>query len=318
MSGAKQAWKKRVDGSFLGSFLDVVSERIVCKVRRERSPALWCLEVNGRTAWDREFQDDDVGAFFPYRQSIYVEGIAARRLSIETGMTICERRFSERVQIRPPISAGLVYVLGDLGESKALMGLHADTLETLWEWPDARYDAHEAQLCRHDAGVMRLVDLKTLEERQVKCARPIGLHGHCGNLLCQFETRERFAVDLANGEIAWSHEEAAEGFHGLRVGDAVFAGNFAYCGGRAMSAFDLKTGDLLWRRDLPGNPGGLRVEAGRVFAGTKAGVIYMLDAATGEVLVTHDLKVEPTAIAPLGPNRIVVGTYKVIYCLEVS
>jgi outer membrane protein assembly factor BamB len=311
----KQAWKKRIDGAFGGTLLHSVSQRIVCKIYREgRTRAIWCLQENGKRAWEREFDDEELDHYFLYGGKIYAGGTAARNLSVETGETIAEAAFGEAVLIRPPIRSGPVYVLGGMVAPKELLGLDAATLNVLWRWPDPEYVADELGLCRYVGGAMHLVDLLTFKERNVGHPRPLGVHGHCGDLWCHFEDRERFGISTVTGEVIWRQEEAESDFHA----DLTFVGNVAYCGGRALSAYDLKTGKLLWRANVPGNPGRLRVEGGRVYAGTKSGLVYVLDAVTGELLVSHDLKVEPTAIAPLPPNRIVVGTYKVIYCLEIE
>jgi hypothetical protein len=54
-------------------------------------------------------------------------------------------------------------------------------------------------------------------------------------------------------------------------------------------------------------------------------MIHVLEAATGEILLSHrfvykssGLGFEPSPVVPLGEDRIVVGTRKAIYCLEVS
>jgi hypothetical protein len=311
---AEQAWKKRIDGRFVGGFLDSASDRLICKIYRERRlRAIWCLHENGRTAWEWQFDDEAADRHFIYANSVYLDGTSARRLNINTGEIEVQREFADAVHARPPISRGPVYE-----GTKSLMGLHPETLETQWEFPNPNYMAHDKFLCSYDNGVMRFVDLETLKEREVGSGERLGgIHGHYRELWCQLNETERLAVSTVTGEVAWREVED-EGFHGLEIGDTTFAGDVAYCGGRALSAYDLRTGKVLWRQFVEGNPGRLRVEGGRVYAGTKGGLVYMLDAQTGEVLLSHALKVEPTAIAPLAPNRIVVGTYKVIYCLEVG
>ncbi len=161
---------------------------------------------------------------------------------------------------------------------------------------------------------MHFVELATREQRSVPHARPLGYHGHCGDLWIHFEERERIGISTVTGEVVWHQEESEPDRHT----ELVFADGVAYCGGPALSAYDLRTGALVWRRELPGNPGRLRLREGRLYAGTKSGRIYVLDALTGELLVSHDLGVEPVAIDGLGPDRVVVGTYKAVYCLEIA
>ena len=316
---SRMAWRKRVEGRFLGSFLDIVEDHVVYKLRRERIPGIVCLNAKGRTAWDREFEFNEIGIFFPYGRDLYVEGTKARRLSVESGETVTERDFGERVQVRPPIASGPVYILGDLGQDKALTGLHPETLETVWQWDDPDFMVHDTFLCRDIEGWIETVDLTTFAPRRVRCGERIGgVHGHHAGLWCQISERERLGISLDTGEVVWRHREAEDGFHGMGVGDVVFEGDRGYSGGRAVTAYDLSNGAILWRTSMPAPVGRLRLGEGRILAGSKGGMVYALDTATGAVLVSHDLKAESLAIAPLGANRIVVGTYKVIYCLETS
>jgi hypothetical protein len=314
MRSAVQAWKKRVDGAFGGTLLHVIGSRIVCKIYREQESAMWCLHDNGKYAWERVFEGDDFDHYLPLAERIYVDGRTARRLDPATGQTLASKDLGDVVSIQPSPSRGIAYVVGGIGAPKALVGLDPYTLNVVWRWPDPNYFVHGEQLCRYAHGAMNFVDLATMLERAVPYSPALGIHGHCGDLWCHFEPRKRIGISTATGEVVWQHEEAEDG---LQAG-LTYANDVAYCGGRAMSAYDLNTGKVLWRRVVDGNPGRLRVEGGRVYAGTKSGLLYTLDGRTGEVLLAHDLKAEPTAIAPLAPNRIVVGTYKVIYCLEWS
>lgn len=306
----KPAWRKRAEGSFTGSFLDVVAGRIVLLLRRDGQLALWCLRANGKTAWDRTFEREEVRHYFPYRDCLYVDGAAAMGISIDTGETLVRRDFGDRVLIAPPTPNGPVYTLGDYQSLKGLMGLDPTTLDPRWEWPDAGWVAHGNQLCRYADGAMRFVDLATMRERSVPHAKPLGVHGHGGNLWIHIEERERAGISTVTGEAIWRHAEKEPDY---QVG-LVYADDVVYCGGRALSAIALKTGNVLWRQGVAGWPA--RVSAGWLLAGSNSGLVYVLDAATGEIVVSYDLGEKATAIEGLAPNRVVVGTHKAVYCLE--
>lgn len=315
MNTVKLAWKKRIDGRFLGTFLSVLSGRILLDIRRDRSQAMWCVQGSGKTAWEREYDLDEIDHFFPHAGSIYLGGTKARRLQVETGAALAENDLSAPVMIRPPIPRGPVYIVGGMAAPKALIGLDPETLQVDWEWPDPEYYAHGQQLCRYVDGMIHTVDLKTMELRRVKHARPLGLHGHSGDdVWCHFESQERFGISTVTGEVVWHQREKGPGLHV----DLRFVDDMAYCGGPAISAIDLKTGALLWRQRVSGEAGRLHVSEGRLYAATKNGMVYVLDTTTGEVVATHALNDEPTAVAPLSPNRVAVGTYKLLYCLELS
>ncbi len=310
------AWKKRIEGAFAGSFLDSVAGRIVLKLRRGASPCVWCVSATGKALWELEFEQLGLDHYFLWREKLFLDGTAARRVDVETGRIAVERDFRDRVFVAHPIPRGPVYVLGGIVAPKALLGLDPDTLETVWEWPDPEYYAHGDQLCRYVDGMIHTVDLKTMEVRRAKHSRTLGFHGHGGDdVWCHFEDQERFGISTVTGEVVWHHKEREPGLHH----NLTFVGDRAYCGGAAISAIDLRTGALLWRRPVSGDAGRFREAEGRLYATTKSGMVYVLDAAAGDVLVSHELKGdEPSAVAPLGPDRVVVGTYKLLYCFEFS
>ncbi len=306
------AWKKRMDGAFSGTFLDPVADRIVMKIRRGASPCVWCVSARGKALWDLEFEQLALDHYFLWGEKLFLDGTAARRVDVETGKIAVERDFGDRVFVAHPIPRGPVYET-----PRALLGLDPDTLETVWEWPDPDYYAHGEQLCRYVDGMIHTVDLKTMEVRRVEHPRTLGFHGHGGDdIWCHFEEQERFGISTVTGEVVWHHREKEPGLHQ----ELTFVGERAYCGGPAISAIDLKTGALVWRQRVSGSAERFRESEGRLYALAKrARVVYVLDSATGEVLASVEVKGdEPSAVAPLGPNRVVVGTYKLLYCFELS
>lgn len=320
---AGRLWARKVSGVFTGSFLSAVGERVVCRVRgKGNTPVFWCLESNGRTAWEREFEFDTAEYFAVSHGRIYLDGTAARCLCVDTGETVIERDLGARLLMRPPTRNGPVYVVGHGGEreKKYLACLHPETLEEVWRWPKSTYLAEDARLCRNDAeGVIHVVDLATMKEREVRgpsAPNLLGMHGHLGSIWCQFNAQERFGVDLESERLVWRHAEKEPDVHERPV----FADDAAYCGNRGLSTYELRTGRLRWRQDLGGGTLNCQpaVEGDRVYAATQQGVVWVLDRLSGEVLGSHQLKEEPTALAPLVPNCVVVGTSSVLYCLELS
>jgi putative pyrroloquinoline-quinone binding quinoprotein len=308
------AWKKKVEGYFAGSFLDVVRQYVVLLIGREggSTPALWALQANGKTVWEHDFELDEIDHYFVCGESLFIDGVAAIRIGLDDGRILARKEFSERVSVRQPTLGLPVYIVG----RAAIMGVDSQTLETVWEWPDSEFVAHDGRLCRFVDGSMRFVELPAMKEWSTPVREPLmlGYHAHCGDLWIHFEEKRRFGISTTTGEVVWCREEKEPDFHA----QVFWTHDTAYCGGRAITAYDLRTGTIRWRQEVPGYPEDLRVSEGKLLAGTKSGLVYMLNAHTGEVLLRHDIKAKPTALALLPPNRIVVGTYKVIYCLEWS
>lgn len=100
------------------------------------------------------------------------------------------------------------------------------------------------------------------------------------------------AIDRASGELAWSHDTAADGpaaqFHGeillddgelLLVGADARPAAFVY-------AFERVTGRVRWKRAFPGGVATDLLRHGEAVLGVSmvGGEVFALDAATGEPL----------------------------------
>jgi outer membrane protein assembly factor BamB len=137
-------------------------------------------------------------------------------------------------------------------------------------------------------------------------------------LLCRFGDKERIGIDVRSGAIAWRKEEAGFGYHHTPE----FVGDVAYSGDRGLSAYDLKTGELLWRQDFNQETGWLssspRIFGGRVYVGSKDGAFHIVEAATGVVFLSQDVDFEPQVVLPLGRDRVVVGGHEEIACFSVA
>jgi outer membrane protein assembly factor BamB len=216
-----------------------------------------------------------------------------------------------------------VYLLGhgEPRERRALVGLDAETLEPVWRWPHSNYIVDETGLCRYDEqGMLHLVELPSLYERRIQGPfRPhagFDGHFHYGDLWCHFFDRERVGISTVTGEVAWRHTESAAGFHDR----GALSGHVAFFGNRGVSAYDLRTGELLWRQPLGGrvmncNP---RIADTRLYVATGDGCVHVLDRSSGDVLASHAVKEDAMAVVPLVPNRVVIGTYELLYCLELA
>lgn len=320
MTGAKLLWRKKVNGVFGGSFLDVIGERIVYR-SSDRHYEITALSGAGRLEWRREFEDGGARMYFCYAGALYCDGPYARRISVRDGAILAEKAYGPEVNIRPPLSGGPVYYRKDPG---TLMGLDPEDLSIRWEWadPEEEYTAHEGQLCRYTkSGEMDFVDLRTREVRRAQGPpRPAlaGLHVHQGDLWCEFyiSAGECLGIDTRTGEVVWRHADNRG--HMLNA----FVGGVAYSGLEGLWAYDLKTGRVLWRQSF-GEPARRlsclpTVHEGRIYLGTMDGTIWVLEARTGEVLLSHPVGVEPNPVRPMSGNRIVVGSFYEILCLEAS
>ena len=136
-------------------------------------------------------------------------------------------------------------------------------------------------------------------------------HGHAGDLWCQFGMSGggRAAVDLRTGREVW--REAEPGSYGLTVFDE----ERGYSPADALTAYDLRTGRQVWRREFGQIPTSRpRLAGGRVYIATGDKFAHVLDARTGEVLLSHELKIkaqgaiDPSPAVPFGERRLLVGT----------
>lgn len=283
--------------------------------------AINCLDETGDLIWEREFEHD-VERFVLFRDEIYIDGCLARRLALDTGETIAEREYGSEVEVLNPVNTGPVYYSR---QGRMLLGLDPEDLTMLWEWPDPNevYIAHADQLCRYDMdGEIHIMQLPTLREiarvRGPKRLALAGLHAHCGELWCEFcvSEKERVGIHTGTGATVWRHEGPF--VHYLPV----FVGNVAYSGGGGLTAYDLKTGGILWHQEFGQTRPDLaciqRIHGNRAYVGTIDGYIHVVDCDTGGLELSHEVGISTNAVAPLGANRIIVSSAGGLRCLEVT
>ncbi|MEX0807252.1 MAG: PQQ-binding-like beta-propeller repeat protein, partial [Dongiaceae bacterium] len=81
-----------------------------------------------------------------------------------------------------------------------------------------------------------------------------------------------------------------------------------------VSAFDLSTGDLVWRRDLTPESedelfgGGLATDGARIYATTDYGYVYAVDASNGEIIWTTRIDSPVRAPPGFADGRLIVVT----------
>jgi len=318
-----EAWRFRVNGNFLGSFLEPVGDVVVLSFQdAEHWTTLAGVSAEGNGLWEKRWED--LAYFRCSKDRLFVDGDKARRIDPRTGRVLAERHLARSVDIRCALDAGPVY---RIPEEKKYFGLDGEALATLWEWQDEKenFTFDEGRLCRDRPGEdITIYELPSLHKHGPIPATAIsaeGAHAHFGDLFCHFGFTEggRTAVDLKTGEVAWRYSEPAA--YGLIWFDC----ERGYSSWEGVSAYDLRTGKQLWKRTFGEIPTSrARVEDGRVYVATGDRFVHVLDAETGDTLVSYQPKfkitgtVEPSPVVPLGEDRIVVGTRKEIICLEVS
>ncbi len=316
----KRLWQREFE-DYLGLAFEVVGGRIVYHWKRDRRPVITALRGDdGNVEWERVFDPGAVSYFFSHVDRLYFEGEVARCLDVETGETKAERDLGTRVVPHP----GPRWVIYRGREPVFLVGLALDTLEELWRFPDGRrWESHNDFLCRHDTdGTIQFVELPTMKTSlpiQGPPREPGGRgHTHLGDLWCRFDEKERVGIDGRSGAIVWRKEEADFGYHHTPR----FAGDIAYSGDRGLSAYDLKTGDLLWRQNFGREIGWLSsspyVMNGRIYVGGNDGSFHIVEAATGKMLLSHSLDFEPREVVPLDADRVITASSEVVACFRVS
>lgn len=117
---------------------EVIDGRVIYHWKRDRQPTITALHVeNGKVAWERSFDRDSVGGFFPGDRSLFLEGHLARRLDAETGETRAERDMGTRVS---PWWPGPRWVIYRGSEPPFLAGLTLETLDELWRLVAAQWE----------------------------------------------------------------------------------------------------------------------------------------------------------------------------------
>ena len=320
---AREAWRFRVSGSFLGSFLHAVGGTLVLMFSdREHWSTMAGVSVDGAGLWERRW--DDFAHFSCSRNRLFVDGDKARRIKAETGETELERHLGAPVYLKWALDTGPIYKVAG---GKRYFGLDGEALSTLWEWEDENEDFtfDDGRLCRlSPSRGITIHELPSLRQLGPTRRTPLsggGAHTHLGDLFCVFGYRDggRAGVNLKTGDVEWHFTEPTG--YGLTNFDA----ERAYSPWDGVSAYDLRTGELLWKRafgEIPTSPP--RVQSGKVYVATGDRFVHVLDAASGEVLLSQQLKfksagaIEPAPVVPIGRNLIAIGTLREIICLEVD
>ncbi len=321
---AREVWRHPVNGAFLGAFLDVVGGVVVFSFQdREHWSTMRALSSDGKRLWEKRWKD--FAYFHSNGDRLYVDGDKARRISASTGLTEVERDLGRSVDIRWATAAGPIY---RIPEEARYFGLDGETLATVWEWiPDRENFTcnHDGRLCRYrpDEGIT-IFELPSLARIGPIATPPLadfGMHTHVGDLWCHFGASEggRAAVEIRTGSEVW--RETQPDSYGLTV----FDDERAYSPRDALTAYDLRTGRQVWRREFGQIPTSMpRVANGRVYIASGDMFAHVIEARTGEVIVSHDLKIkakgviDPSPAVPFGERRVLVGTHDVILCLEMD
>jgi hypothetical protein len=316
----KRLWSERTVMRS-GMPLHVAEGRILFDFDGGLHGLLLALTEKGRRAWDQEFGRGGLNSFHPMGQSVFTGGNRARRVDLQTGQVLAEQDLGTRVRLVSATRDCIVYWVDEC----SLIGLAPETLEPLWRRvPFEGCGVHEGFLCGYGRdGVLHQLDLGTMVEREPVQGpvRPgddaLRGHTHIGRIRCQFYERERVGIDEATGAVVWRHLEDHRGFHETLT----VAGTTAYAGDRGLSAFDLMTGNAIWRKPIydTGWVSSFPTLVGeRLYAGQQAGGILVLDARDGGQLSSQPVNYQPKCIKPLDEDRIVVSTFESVVCYRIG
>lgn len=102
----------------------------------------------------------------------------------------------------------------------------------------------------------------------------------------------------------------------------IVAGNTIVCGGATtVTGVDVKTREVLWKRDVDGAARGLAVAGGRLYVSTALGTVYCFDGAEHPTSVEHRPTAQPvddSAYAAAAEEIIAKSGVKDGFCLDMS
>jgi hypothetical protein len=311
MGRLRQVWKMRLGA--VSWDMVACGGRLICRVEDTLSSLL----PSGRTIWERRLDKvEGVASVHVIGDSVYVAGDPVLRIDPITGRTLASRSLGPWPHLRVA-GEWLTCFAGTQGR---FLVVRPDNLETaLWlEDEQGTRSVHGGFLCTSDGSEQQIADLWTGDE----IARvPKGLHTHFRDWVCFFLADDRLAIDLGSGEIAWRWQErgptrewrfgpghtvtvSSPGAHdwAMRVGDV------AVCLGRALTAYDLRTGKIAWKaleHDVP-----CRSEAFDGLLHVAGEAVHVLDMAKGRILGSSPaLERQVTGVAALPDGTIVVKCF---------
>jgi outer membrane protein assembly factor BamB len=303
--------------------LTVSDDRIILREGHDR---LLCLMPSGRVAWQREMRGghDVWGTLHHIAGSVYADEQPVLRIDAQTGRIMASRDLGPWPYLG--VSSGSLTCGSDTEGAYSI--LDPESLDPIWTFRDVAGNCglHDGLLCIAEAdGRLRLVDPDTTDVVG-RAPAPFGAAGHVHfrDSVCVFGDRERMAFDFGLDTPTWRHDEtpstrsavigpgssvtiASIGYH-----DSPRArGGVAYCQGRALSAYDLSTGDRLWRQlETHGTARISDPREGRMAVVTRDSRVHIIDLGSGDVLATSEpLDREIHAVEVLSGGCVVVESF---------
>jgi hypothetical protein len=311
MGQLRQIWKVRL--AAVSWDMVACAGRLICRV----GDRLLSLLPSGRTVWDRRLEKvEGLVAVHVIGDSVYVAGDPVLRIDPITGRTLASRSLGPW----PYLRVADEWLTCFAGAQGRFLVVRPDTLETALSFDDplGSRSVHGGFLCTTEGGEERITDLWAGDE----VARvPQALHTHFRDWICFFLQEDRLALDLGTGEIVWRWQESgptrewsigpghtvtftSSGAHEW----AMRTGSLAVCFGRALTAYDLRTGKTAWQaleQDVPSRSSALD---GRLHVAGEA--VHVLDLATGRVLGSSPaLERQVTGVAALPGGTTVVKCF---------
>jgi len=301
--------------------LSISGDRIVF---REGADRLLCLLASGRQAWQREVDGsgNDSGLHH-ISGSVYLSSQPVFRIAVGTGAVKAHRDLGPWPALREE-SGALTCWSDSEGRYRVL---DPETLETVWTIsdPHGNVSFHDGLFCVTDRSrTLRLIEPET-GDPIAELPAPFGTsqHVHFGDSICLFGERARLALDISSGQTAWSFDESPGGSVVVDPGSATGLSSteyqvrpyvrdgVAYCSGRGLRAFDLRSGVALWGvlepRDIfLCSP----IRAGRMAVASTDNRMHVVDTESATVVATSEpLDREIHIVEIAGGDCVVVETF---------
>lgn len=248
----EQVWKVRLASRARST--TACGQRILSRVDDEVA----CFLQSGRLAWERRLPAEGWGRLHSYAGSVYLDTDPVLRLDPVSGRTLASRSLGPW----PDLHFDSGWLTCNAGCAGRFLLVDPGTLETALSIPDETetHSLHNGLLCSQEGDERVIRDPWTGDEI-ARLSEPLYGHIHYRDCVCVFGDQDRLAIDLGTGAPAWQRLEPGP-VRELRVSPGagtvmipkanvqewtLRAGDLALVRGKALSAYDLRSGERVWR-----------------------------------------------------------------------
>lgn len=284
----KQIWKVRLDSWAHDTV--ACGRRIFTRV----DDRVLCFLPSGRPAWERRLPDPDGWPnLLAHGDRVYVPTDPVLTLDPVSGRTLASRSLGPWPALR---SSG-PWLTCWAGTAGRFLVIDPETLQTVLEVPDetGSHSLHEGLLCTR-RGVEHVISDPWTGDEIARLSEMFYLHVHYRDCVCLFGDEHRVALDLGTGRVTWQRQTPGpvrelrfDPGQSVTISTAGFTewplrlGDLAVCRGRALSGYDLRTGELAWRSLENSSPSHWALTAdGLIHIGGRS--MHLVESWSGRVL----------------------------------